>query len=202
MADADTVYEDVCHELASRHHVTCVGRLGFENTYALAMRRARAEALGVRTIDDLAKLGRVQLGGDYEFFARPEWTRVQHEYGLDDVATRSFDVSLLYDAVAHDEVDVITAFSSDGRIAAYDLVVLEDVRHALPPYDAVLLVGRRAAKHPGLEDALRPLVGTVSVELMRGANQRVDVEHQSRQVAGAWLWEQLQEKERSDEVVE
>lgn len=197
VADPDTVLREVTRWLAQTHGITCLGRLGFENAYALAMRRDRAEALGVRTLEDLARRApALTLGGDYEFFERPEWTRLREVYGLAPREQRSFDATFLYEAVARGEVDVITAFSSDGRLAAYELLVLEDVRRAFPPYDAVLLLGPRAAPHPGLADALRPLVGALDVELMRAANQRVDVDGEDRGAAGAWLAAQLRSRAR------
>ncbi len=197
VADADTVLREVTRSLALTHGVTCLGRLGFENAYALAMRRERAEALGVRTVEDLARHApTLSLGSDYEFFQRPEWARLRDVYGLAPREQRSFDSTFMYEAVARGEVDVITAFSSDGRITAYELLVLEDVSHAFPPYDAVLLLGPRAAQHPGLADALRPLLGAIDVELMRAANQRVDVDGESREAAGAWLAARLRATRR------
>jgi osmoprotectant transport system permease protein len=188
VADADTVLAEVTRWLDEEHGVTCLGRLGFENAYALAMRRDRAQALGVTTIAELApRMPALSLGSDYEFFSRPEWARLRDVYGLAPRDRVSFDSTFMYQAVKNGEVDVITAFSSDGRIAAFDLVVLDDPRGALPPYDAVLLVGPGAARHPGLVEALRPLVGSIDVEAMRRANQLVDVDRKSRAEAAAWL---------------
>jgi ABC-type multidrug transport system ATPase subunit len=75
-------------------------------------------------------------------------------------------------------VDVISAFSTDGRIAAFDLRVLDDPREALPPYDAVLLASPRARRIPELLAALRPLVQAISSEEMRRANKRVDLDRE------------------------
>jgi osmoprotectant transport system permease protein len=80
----------------------------------------------------------------------------------------------MYRAVDSGDVDVITAFSSDGRIAAQGLVVLADPMHAIPSYDAVLLISPRRAKDAILERALSPLIGKISVEHMREANLMVD----------------------------
>jgi len=190
VADADTVLAEVTRWLAEKHQVTCVGRLGFENAYALAMRRDRAEALGVKTISQLAPMmAGLKLGSDYEFFSRPEWKRLSQLYQLKPAEQVSFDSSFMYKAVQSGEVDVITAFSSDGRIAAFDLVVLEDPLHALPPYDAVLLLGPRADTHPGLREALQPLVGAIDVKAMRHANELVDLQGASRTEAARWLRE-------------
>lgn len=78
----------------------------------------------------------LRIGSDYEFFSRPEWAALQEKYGLQFAGPVSMDSSLMYAALEAGEVDIITAFSTDGRIAAIDLVVLDDTRDAFPPYDA------------------------------------------------------------------
>ena len=80
----------------------------------------------------------------------------------------------MYEAVTSGEVDVISAFTSDGRIAANDLVVLGDPRGVILPYDAIVLVAAKRAADPVLRRALTPLVDAISVALMREANYRVD----------------------------
>jgi osmoprotectant transport system permease protein len=175
--------------LAREHHVRSLGTLGFENTYALAVRRATAERLGLHTLADLAHHPELSVGGDYEFFSRAEWTSVQRAYGLRFARTASFDPSLLYEALGRDEIDAISAFSSDGRIAAYDVVVLEDPAGALPPYDAMILLGPRVADDPQLACSLGGL--HIDVELMRRANALVDRDGKTPQAAAAWLLAQL-----------
>src|SRR5690606_15016278 len=83
------------------------------------------------------------IGGDLEFFDRPEWENLRSAYGLSFRSRRQFQPTFMYKAVADGEVDVISAFSSDGRIAALDLVTLEDVRGTIPPYDAIMLLAPR-----------------------------------------------------------
>src|SRR5690606_12787201 len=101
--------------LEERHGVVMLGTLGFENAYGLAMRRDRAEELGIATIADLAAhAGALEIGGDYEFFARPEWEAVRTAYGLQFASRREFESTFMYQAVASGEVDVISAFTSDG----------------------------------------------------------------------------------------
>lgn len=171
---------EVAHHLKQEHGILTVGPLGFENAYALVMRKDRAAQLGIRSIADLARhADQITIGGDPEVFARAEWTRVRETYGLDDVRTRSMDSAFMYDAVKDGEVDVITAYSSDGRIAEFDLLVLKDPKQGFPPYDAILLVSPEGAKLPGLLDALRPLVNQIPDERMREANRRVAVEDKS-----------------------
>jgi osmoprotectant transport system permease protein len=180
--------------LAREHGIVLLGPLGFENAYALAMRRAEAERLGIRTIADLARLrGGFRIGGDFEFFNRPEWPALRDAYGLEPASRREFQSTFMYEAVASGEVDVISAFSSDGRIAAADLVVLEDPLGAIPPYDAIVLVAAHRAADARLRAALLPLVGSIPVELMREANQRVDrdADKASPAEAAQWLAERL-----------
>jgi osmoprotectant transport system permease protein len=161
-----------------------LGPLGFENAYALAMRRDRAHELGIRTLEALSgRSSSLRIGGDYEFFARPEWAAVRDRYGLAFAEQRSFDSTLMYPAVVGGQVDVISAFSSDGRIAAFDLLVLKDPLQAFPPYDAVLLVSPAARQRPDLLAALRPLVGKIDDERMRDANKLVDLDGRSVQEA-------------------
>ncbi|HEY6174912.1 MAG TPA: glycine betaine ABC transporter substrate-binding protein, partial [Kofleriaceae bacterium] len=168
--------------------VRSLGSLGFQDAYALAVRRDAATRLGLRSLGDLAPhAGSMALGADYEFLSRREWSAVRAAYKLGFRRTASFDPALLYEAVARGEVDVISAFSSDGRIAAYDLVVLDDPAAALPSYDAMILLGPRAAEDAGVVCALGPLRGALSVELMRRANLRVDREHEAPSDAAAWL---------------
>jgi osmoprotectant transport system permease protein len=115
--------------LAREHGMRSLGSLGFENAYALAIRRDMGARLSARSLDDLGRHARtLAIGGDYEFFSKREWTQVRAAYGLAFGRTASYDPALLYDALVHGDVDVITAFSSDGRIAAYDLLVLDDPR--------------------------------------------------------------------------
>ncbi|WP_430420046.1 glycine betaine ABC transporter substrate-binding protein [Phenylobacterium sp.] len=162
-------------ELKKRDGVVVLGSLGFENAYAFAMRADRAKALGVTSLDDLAREARnLTLGTDVEFLSRPEWKAVDAAYDLTFKAERSFQPTFMYRALGSGEADVISAFSSDGRIAADKLVVLSDPRGAIPPYDAVILVSPKRAQDRRLLDALQPLVGAVSVEAMRAANYSVD----------------------------
>lgn len=175
--------------LAGEHHVRSLGALGFENTYALAVRRETAERLGLRSLADLAGHGSLTVGGDYEFFGRPEWRSVQRSYGLRFARQAIFDPALLYEALVRGDVDVISAFSSDGRIAAYDLVVLDDPRGSLPPYDAMILLGRRVADDPRIACALGGL--HVGVDRMRQANAMVDRDAKTPRDAAAWLLSEL-----------
>jgi osmoprotectant transport system permease protein len=161
--------------LKQRDGVIVLGSLGFENAYALAMRRDAAQRLGIRSLDDLAAhAGQLTLGADLEFLSRPEWASVRDAYGLKFRRQAEYQPTFMYRALGSGQADVISAFSSDGRIAADDLVVLTDPRHALPPYDAVVLVSPKRAGDARLIGALEPLIGKIPVEAMRAANLSVD----------------------------
>jgi osmoprotectant transport system permease protein len=169
------VLDGLSVELKRRQGVLVLGSLGFENAYALTMREDRARALGIASIDDLARQApRLVLGSDLEFLSRPEWRAIESAYGLRFRTARSYQPTFMYRALSGGEADVISAFSSDGRIAAQRLVVLSDPRGAIPPYDAVVLISPRAAADRRLVEALRPLIGKVSVEAMQAANYSVD----------------------------
>jgi osmoprotectant transport system permease protein len=167
--------------------VEVIESLGFENTYALAMPRRRAETAGIRGIDDLRpRAPDLRIGGDYEFFGRPEWRDLRAASRLDFGEIVGLSGALMYSAVVADEVDVIAAFSTDGRIAANDLLVLEDPLRALPPYDAILLLGPRG-RDPAIAAALDELIDTIDDDAMRSANMLVDVEGASIDEAARWL---------------
>jgi osmoprotectant transport system permease protein len=161
--------------LARRDGVRLLGPLGFENAYVLAMKADRAKAMGIVSIADLAAhASELKLGSDLEFLSRPEWTALRKAYGLRFEATTAYQPTFMYRALEGGEADVISAFSSDGRIAAEKLVVLTDPRGALPPYDAVILLSPRRAKDARLVKALTPLIGAIPVTAMREANFSVD----------------------------
>lgn len=161
--------------LMARDGVRVRGALGFENAYALAMKPERAAALGVKSIADLARVApQLTLGADLEFLERPEWATLRSAYGLAFKATRSFNPTFVYRALAAGEADVISAFSSDGRIAAERLVLLADPKGAIPAYDALVLVSPRRRDDPVLDRALSPLIGAITPDAMRAANYASD----------------------------
>jgi osmoprotectant transport system substrate-binding protein/osmoprotectant transport system permease protein len=177
-----------------RDGIRLLGGLGFENAYALAMPRAKAESAGVRSIADLAgQAPKLSIAGDYEIFGRPEWNAVRQAYGLTFREQRQMQPEFMYQAVARGEVDVIAGYTSDGRIAQHDLVVLDDPKHAIPPYDAVLLVSPRRAGDETLTAALLPLIGAIDVNLMRTANQRASSGTPPAQAARE-LWDEIRRK--------
>ena len=189
---------EVRQYLAREHGITLVASLGFENTYALGMDRARARALGVKTIGELSSHAPVlEIAGDYEFFGRPEWKAIRDTYGLEFGRQRSMDASLMYQAVRESQVDVISAFSTDGRIAAFDIALLDDDRGVIPPYDAIVLASARLSKiMPQVLQALARLEGRINAATMRQMNLQVDQDGQLPRAVAEQFLEELVEGER------
>jgi len=181
--------QEMTTALRQERGVLLLGTLGFENAYVLAMRRDRAEALGIHTIAELAQHApELALGGDFEFFSRPEWRALRERYGLSFRAMRQYQPTFMYRALVSRQVDVISAFSSDGRIAADNLAVLQDPLQVIPPYDAILLISPARASDPVLRQALQPLIGAIPIELMRQSNYAVDRESGKMTPAQAAAW--------------
>ena len=185
---------DIARWAQATHHVRLLGALGFENAYAFAMRGADARAKGIATLDDLASAAPgLRLGSDLEFLDRAEWRAVRNRYGLRFASTAPYSPTFMYRALASGRVDVISAFSSDGRIAADGLRVLSDPKRAIPGYDAILLVSPRKATDPCFTAALAPLIGRVPVQAMRAANYQVDrdVNKRTPEQAARWLADRM-----------
>ena len=190
----DAMYDEIVRWEAENTGLQVLGRLGFENAYGLAMKRARAQELGASSIGDLTSIApQLTFGGDAEWFERPEWVAVRDAYGLRFGERRNFSATFMYNALTSGEADVISAYTSDGRIAADDLVVLSDPAGALPSYDAIVLLapGTDAA----VAEALQPLLGAIDVETMREANYAVDRDKDKWSVrrAAEWLLDEVLE---------
>ena len=184
IADGETTYRETVRFLKDHYDVECLGKLGFENAYVLAMKKDRAKQDGIKTIADLGKHpAKYVVGGDMQFAQRAEWDHVCKSYGLKFKEVKQMTPTLMYGAR---EVDVICAYLSDGRIAeGFD--ILGDPKKAFPPYDAIVLLSRKGAQNEKLKDALRPLVQKVDLQAMRRANLRVDVQKQSPRTAAREL---------------
>jgi len=188
--DRDTMYAEIEKWAREKHGMLLLGRLGFENTYAFAVRAEDAKKYNLESLEDLVRVAPdFKMGTDVEFLERPEWAAVKRAYPLDFKSTQGYEPTFMYRALASGEVDVITAFSSDGRIAANGFVTLSDPKGAIPNYDAVIMVSPDKADDARFLDALRPLVGAITVEDMRAANYRVDrpSDQQSPREAAEWL---------------
>lgn len=162
----------------ARDGITALAPLGFENTFAILMRRGQAQALGIRRVSDLARhAGTLRAGFGPEFMNRPDgYPGLVKAYGIDfAIQPREMDRNLLYQAVAQGSLDVAAGDSTDGRVASLDLVQLEDDRRYFPPYEAVVLVRSQALEdHPELREALTRLSGKIDAATMRQLNHEVD----------------------------
>ncbi len=188
--DRASVLAEVRSFLLETYGIQIAARLGFENAYAVAIRTEAADREGLSRISDLPPVApRLSMAGDYEFFSRPEWTALRDTYGLEFREQRTMDPALMYQAAAEGAVDAISAFTTDGRITAYSLRILEDDRAAIPPYDALILVSARLVREqPEIVQALALLEGSIDVDTMRRMNFDVD-EHgaEPSEVAATYL---------------
>ncbi len=149
------------------------GDLGFDNRYALTMKRSMAAALGIKNISDLRNHPDLRVGITHEFQTREDgWPLILSAYGLNMSNVRGIQHTLAYVAMQKDEIDITDAYSTDSDIAKYDLVTLDDDRNVLPRYRAVFLY--RLDIDPKAIIALQPLVGTIDEKRMIGLNAEAD----------------------------
>ncbi len=179
--DPDETYNTVRDVFEEEYDLIWLEPLGFNNAYTLTMRQEQAGELGIETISDLAAYvkdgGEINAGFDAEFIERPDGYPGLKEHYDFEISGRisQMDSGLMYRAARDGDVDVINAFATDGRIPAYDLIVLEDDRRFFPPYYAAPLVRKEVlAQNPGLEDVLNLPAGRISDEKMQELNYRAD----------------------------
>jgi osmoprotectant transport system permease protein len=180
-SDSARVYDTVKEAYKNRFGIEWTEPLGFNNTFAIIVRKADAQALNLKTISDAApQTAHWTAGFGYEFIEREDgFAGLAKTYGLRFPSPpRVMDLGITYKAAAEKRVDFIAGNSTDGLIDALGLVVLEDDKHYFPPYDAVPLVRDAVvAKHPEVRQALKDLAGKISEDQMRRLNYAVDGEH-------------------------
>lgn len=196
-SDSKAVFETVQREYERRFHLTVLPSLGFNNTFAIAMRGEDARTKGLTKLSQLARYAsQMRLGVGYEFLERPDGFRgLASTYDLHFAAPPSvMDLGLLYRALQAKQVDVVAGSNTDGPIAALGLVVLEDDRNYFPPYDAVPIVRPEALqKFNGMQAALEQLSGRITTDDMRQLNYAVDGKKLDvADVAREFLMNQLQ----------
>ncbi len=164
-------------------------RLGFNNTYALAMREDRAGALDIRTISDLAKHPGLRLGLSQEFIGRADgWPGLKAAYRLPFATPTGLDHGLAYEAIAAGKIEVMDIYSTDAKIERYKLRVLEDDRNYFPRYDAVLLYRLDLPRRfPEAWRALEKLEGKIDERRMIRMNAAAELEGKSFAEAAALL---------------
>ena len=195
MAGVDPVYETVKREYKDQFNLVWLDPLGFNNTYTLALTQEKAQELGVTKISDLVgKANDLTFGGTQEFLTRPDGLpglTAAYE-GLEFGDAKGFDPGLVYQAVDSGDVDVISAFATDGRIPALGLVTLEDDLGFFPPYFAAPVVRQDLLdQDAAVADVINMLAGKIDDQTMADLNSQIDVEGmEPEDVERAFLQEQ------------
>lgn len=196
IADRDSVYRFVAAEYPRRFQLRWTAPLGFDNTFAILVRRVDADRYRLRSIGDLARVApHWKAGFGFEFLERADgFAGLAKRYGLTfSRPPTAMDLGLTYRALAEGHVDVIAGNSTDGQIAALDLVALADDRGYFPPYQAGPVVrSALLARYPAVGAALAELGGKISDAEMRRLNAQADVAHEDiAQIARTWLTEHV-----------
>jgi osmoprotectant transport system permease protein len=185
------VYRYVKEEYEKRYNLEWTAPLGFNNTFAILVRREDAKRLNLKTVSDAAQVAaQWRAGFGQDFMSRPDgYPGFARTYGLRFAETREMDLSLTYRALAEKQIDLIAGNSTDGLISRYGLYQLEDDRRYFPPYDAVPVARQSILQqNPAVREALQQLAGVLSVDEMRKLNYAVDGEkRQPREVAREFL---------------
>jgi osmoprotectant transport system permease protein len=192
ITDPRAVYEQVKQEYAEKFNVVAGEPLGFDNTFAILVRGTEARRLKLKTISDAAPYARSwRAGFGQDFMSRADgYPGFAKAYGLKFAdQPREMDLSLTYIALASAKVDLIAGNSTEGRIAALDLVQLEDDRHYFPPYEGIYLARKDSlARVTELPDVLAKLAHSISTEEMRRLNYEVDANKRGQaDVVREWL---------------
>ncbi len=159
--------------------VTWLPPLGFQNGYAIAVRAETAQRFHLRTLSDLAQSeARLKGGFTSDFIGRSDgWPGLQRAYGLTLAGVRPLAPAIKYEALAQGAVDIIDGYATDGLLAKYALITLEDDRRFFPPYDAVAVISPRLARaDPGALAVLATLSGRLTEVDMRGWNRAIEVD--------------------------
>jgi len=181
--DPEAVYRRVREVYRKDFGLAWAEPLGFDNTFAIAMKPGVADELGIRTISDLKPhQGTLRLGVGHEFFEREDGLRgLVAAYDLKlEKPPRGIELGLIYQAVMEGEVDLVVGSATDGLIDKFGLTVLEDDRSYFPPYDAAAVYRPSTAERvPALAEVLGLLEGNLDEAAMRRLNRRVDDEGRS-----------------------
>ncbi|MGM1046982.1 MAG: osmoprotectant ABC transporter substrate-binding protein [Bacillota bacterium] len=174
---------------------TWMNPLGFENTYAFTVRKDLAEANGYTKISDVKQdMDSMKLGVDTTWLERSTdgYPAFSKAYDIKFGQVFPMEISLVYSAVANEQVDIVLAYSTDSRLKAYQLQTLQDDKQFFPPYDASPVLRSDLLKeHPEIQDTIAPLIGHLDADTMISLNYQVDIEKKSeREVAIAYLKEQ------------
>ncbi|MBM7705899.1 glycine betaine/choline ABC-type transport system substrate-binding protein [Chryseomicrobium aureum] len=177
---AEDVFNRVKEGYEEEFNVTWLEPLGFENTYTLAY--TEDSGISAMTYSDLAELSKSQdlvFGAPHSFYERQGdgYDDLTSTYGFEFSGTESLDANIMYEALRNGDVDVIPAFTTDGRIERFNLQMTEDDMGFFPKYDAAPLVRMETLEQfPDLEELMNALAGSISEEEMIAMNARVDID--------------------------
>jgi osmoprotectant transport system permease protein len=152
-------------------------KLGFNNTYALALPEDEAARLGISSVSELADQPQLRFGLGHEFLERNDgWSGLKATYALPHLP-KGLDHGLAYEAIASGQIDVMDIYSTDAKIARYGLRVLSDDKHYFPDYDAVLVYRLDVPERfPRAWAALVKLEGTIDAKRMIAMNARAELD--------------------------
>jgi osmoprotectant transport system permease protein len=188
---ADEVYGIAVEELKEAFNLLMLKPLGFNNTYTLSVRPDTAEKYGLKTYSDLAKVaGDLVLGATFDIYNRNDGIpNLKKTYAMSFKEEKAVEGTLRYIAIEQDEIQVTNAFSTDGMLDQYKLMVLEDDKSFFPPYHSAIIIREETTeKYPELLPLLDKLSGLINDQTMRGMNYRVDVlREKPEEVARAFL---------------
>ena len=188
---AQEIFDETKKIFRDEFDLIILDRLGFNNTFCLAVRPETAEKYNIQTFSDLALVSsNFAFGGSAEILYRADGLpNLKRLYNMTFLNELEFTNEERYEAISADIVQVTEAFSTDGSLTEHNLIVLEDDKSFFPPYEGVVVIrGEIAEKHPGLIDILGKLSGTISDSVMRNLNYRVDIlEENPMDVAASFL---------------
>ncbi len=195
MTDSQRVYDTVKENFKNLYQLEWLAPFGFNNTYVLTMRKDHAQALGVEKISDLdTHLDTLKAGFTHEFLERPDgYPGLTEHYGLKSTQKpKGMDPGLMYKAIAEKQIDLTSGFATDGRIPAFDLVMLSDDEGFFPPYYAAPVVrSDTLGKYPELKGILGKLAERIDDATMAQLNYEVDEkERAAAEVAKDFLQKQ------------
>jgi len=192
--EPEELEQNVKEALDEELDISWLDSIGFNNTYAMAVTKETAEKYDLETVSDLAEVGdQLILGADHTFTERDDgYPGLIERYDFDFKEVKGMEPSLMYQAIDQGDVDVISGYSTEGRIIAFDLVLLEDDKDFFPPYHAAPIIRNEVLEeHPELEDVLNSLAGRIDDEKMAELNAEVDLEEREpRDVAREFLEEE------------
>jgi len=192
--DRDKIFEYVRDQYHEKYGVKVFEPYGFNNTYVIALRQETADELGIKKTSELVPYAsEMTIATDPTFIERKGdgWHEFAETYDLNFKEVSGMSYDLMYQALKNKEVDAAVAYSTDGRLVAYNLVTLEDDKNFFPPYDCALFIKEDLLeKYPEIEEIVAPLIGSIDEELMSDLNSQVDSEKKDpEEVARAFLKE-------------